>query len=93
MVEITRIFWKKAYTADKILLGEIESADLDVNTWQITNLYIGLTDLATKELGFTRPYLGKIHVCLPVSTVQTIEDNAVLNKTMTELRGLKQCKE
>jgi len=93
MVEITRIFWKKAYTSDNFLLGEIESAEVDLATWQVTSLYIGLTDQATTDLGFKRPYLGKIHVCLPVSTVQTVEDHAVLNKTIAELRDLKQCKE
>lgn len=28
MVEISRLFWKKAYTSDAILLGEVESAEL-----------------------------------------------------------------
>jgi len=93
MVEITRIFWKKAYTADALLLGDIESAEVDVNNWQLTNLYVGLTDEATKSLGFKRPFLGKVVVCLPVSTIKTIEDKAILNKTIAELRNLKECKE
>ena len=93
MVEITRLFWKKAFTSDAFMLGEVESADVDENTWQITSFYVGLTDEATKMLGFKRPYLGKIHVCLPVSTIKTIKDTAILNKTLQELRNLKECKE
>ena len=93
MVEITRLFWKRAFTSDAFLLGEVEDADVDTNTWQITNFYVGLTDEATKMLGFKRPYLGKVHVCLPVSAVKTIQDTAILNKTMQELRNLKECKE
>lgn len=93
MVEITRIFWKKAFTADNVLLGEIESAEIDPATWQVTSLYVGLTDEASHAMGFKRPFLGKIVVCLPVATVKTVEDRAVLNKTMAELRDLKQCKE
>lgn len=93
MVEITRLFWKRAYTSDNFLLGEIESADVDPTTWQVTSFYVGLTDEAEGVLHFKRPYLGKIHICLPVSTVKTIEDKAVLNKTIAELRDLKQCKE
>jgi len=93
MVEITRIFWKKAFTADAFLLGDIESAEVDVNNWQVTNFYVGLTDEATKALGFKRPFLGKVVVCLPVSTIKTIQDSAILNKTMAELRNLKECKE
>jgi sporulation protein YlmC with PRC-barrel domain len=94
MVEITRLFWKRAFTSDGILLGEVESADLDMNTWQITSLFVGLTDEATKRMGFKHPYLGKVIVCLPVSTVQSIAaDKATLKQTMEELRSLKQCKE
>ena len=93
MVEITRLFWKKAFTSDAFLLGEVESAELDMNTWQITNFYVGLTDEATKMLGFKRPFLGKVDVCLPVSTIKTIKDTAILNQTMQELRNLKECKE
>ena len=51
MVEITRLFWKKAFTSDAFLLGEVESAEVDMNTWQITNFYVGLTDEATKNAG------------------------------------------
>jgi len=93
MVEITRLFWKKAFTSDAVLLGEVESAEVDESTWQITNFYVGLTDEATRMLGFKRPYLGKVHVCLPVSTVKTFQDTAILNQTLQELRNLKECKE
>lgn len=93
MVEITRLFWKRALTSDNFVLGEVESAELDMNTWQITNLYVGLSDEASTALGFKRPFLGKVIVCLPVSEVKTIKDTAVLNKTLEELRSLKECKE
>lgn len=93
MVEISRLFWKKAFTSDAFLLGEIESAELDTNTWQITHFYVGLVDEASKRLGFKRPFLGKIVVCLPVSAVKSIMDTAILNKTIEELRNLKECKE
>ena len=93
MVEISRLFWKKAYTSDEVLLGEVESAELDMNTWQIRNFYIGLTDEATKTLGFKRPFLGKVVVCLPVSAIKSYQDKAILNQTIEELRSLKECKE
>jgi sporulation protein YlmC with PRC-barrel domain len=93
MVEITRLFWKKAFTSDDFLLGEVESAELDMSNWQIINLFVGLTDEASKKLGFKHPYLGKVVVCLPVSAVESISDKAILNKTMEELRTLRQCRE
>ena len=93
MVEISRLFWRKAFTSDAFLLGEVESAELDMNTWQVTNFYVGLTDEATRMLGFKRPFLGKVVVCLPVSAIKSIKDTAILNKTIEELRRLKECKE
>jgi sporulation protein YlmC with PRC-barrel domain len=92
MVEISRLFWKKAFTSDSLLLGEVESAELDMNTWQITNFYIGLSDESATKLGFKHPFLGKVVICLPVSEVKSISDVAVLNKTIAELKDLKQCK-
>ena len=93
MVEISRLFWKRVYTSDNFLVGEIESANLDPATWQITNFFVSLTDEATKLLGLKRPFLGKVMVCLPVSAVGTIKETAVLNKTSQELKELKECKE
>jgi len=75
------------------LLGEVESAEVDMNTWQMTNFYVGLTDDASRKMGFKRPFLGKVVVCLPVSLVKSFQDTAILNKTMQELRDLKVCKE
>ena len=93
MVEITRLFWKQAFTSDGFLLGEVQSAELDMSNWQIINLFVALGDEASKKLGFKHPYLGKILVCLPVSTVESITDKAFLNKTIEELRNLRQCRE
>ncbi|MCL4429659.1 MAG: hypothetical protein M1167_02790 [Chloroflexi bacterium] len=93
MVEITRLFWKNAYTSDGFVLGEVQSAELDMSNWQIINLFVALSEEATKKFGFKHPYLGKVIVCLPVSTVESITDKAVLNKTIEELRTLRQCRE
>jgi sporulation protein YlmC with PRC-barrel domain len=93
MVEITRLFWKKAFTADNFELGEVHSAELDMGTWQIKSLYVNLTDEASKAFGFKHPYLGRVTVCLPVSAVKSIADIAMLNQTLDELRSLRQCKE
>ncbi len=93
MVEITRLFWKKAVTSDGLVLGEVNSAELDMSNWQVINLYIALSDEASNKFGFKHPYLGRVIVCLPVSAVESISDKAVLNKTMEELRTLRQCRE
>jgi sporulation protein YlmC with PRC-barrel domain len=93
MVEISRLFWKKVYTSDGFLLGETESADLDETVWKITSFFVNLTDQATALLGMKRPFMGKVMVCLPVDLIDSISDTAILNKTKSELGGLRQCKE
>ena len=93
MVEITKLFWKPAFTSDGFLLGEVHSAELDMSNWQIINLYVELSEEASKKTGFKHPYLGKVVVCLPVSNVESISDKAILNKTIEELRNLRQCRE
>jgi sporulation protein YlmC with PRC-barrel domain len=93
MVEITKLFWRNAYTSDSFLLGEVHSAELDTSNWQIINLFVALSEEASKKLGFKHPYLGKVIVCLPVSNVESIAEKVVLNKTIEELKTLRQCRE
>ncbi len=93
MVEISRLFWKKVYTSDGFLLGETQSAELDQKTWQITNFYVNLTDQAAALLNLKQPFMGKVMVCLPVSTISSISDTAILNKSQVEIKDLRQCKE
>jgi sporulation protein YlmC with PRC-barrel domain len=93
MVEISRLFWKKVYSSDAFMLGEIDSAEVDTSTWQVKSFYVNLTDEAVKLMGFKKPFFGKITVCLPVETIKVIEDTAILNKPIIELRELKECKE
>ncbi len=93
MVEITKLFWKPALTSDGFMLGEVQSAELDMSNWQIINLFVSLSEEASQKMGFKHPYLGKVMVCLPVSTVESITDKVVLNKTIEELRTLRQCRE
>ncbi len=59
MVEITRLFWKKAFTSDDFLLGDVESAELDTGKWQIINFFVGLTDEAHKSWGSSILILAK----------------------------------
>lgn len=93
MVEITRLFWKPAVTSDGFVLGEVHNAELNTSNWQIINLFVALSEEASKKLGFKHPYLGKVVVCLPASTVEDFTDKVVLNKTLEELVTLRQCKE
>lgn len=92
MVEIGRLFWKRVVTSDDFVIGETESAEVDTITWQLTSLYVSLNDDATSKMSFSRPYFGKVHVCLPVAAVKEIGDFVLLNKTFAELQELRECR-
>ena len=92
LVELGRLMYKKAYTSDEFLLGEVQGVEVDKSNWQITNFYVGLTDDATMRMGFKRPFFGRVVVCLPVSIVKSFEDTAILSITRDELLELKECK-
>jgi sporulation protein YlmC with PRC-barrel domain len=79
-------------TADAFTLGEVEGVHADIGTWRITNLDVALTKEATKELGFKKPMLGSLKICLPVVVVKKIGDVITLNKSLVELKNLKECK-
>jgi hypothetical protein len=48
---------------------------------------VSLADEATRELGFRKPFLGAVVVCLPVDLIQAIGDVITLNKSIQELRS------
>jgi len=82
----------KVITADAYTLGEVEGAHVDTDTWKITHLDVGLTKEATRELGFKKPMLGSLSVCLPITVVKNFGDVITLNKSLQEFKNLKECK-
>jgi len=82
----------KVITADAYTLGEVDGAHVDTDTWTITHLDVGLTKEATRELGFKKPMLGSLSVCLPITVVKNFGDVITLNKSLQEFKNLKECK-
>lgn len=85
MVTFARLIGKKVIGSNAYMFGEMHGADVDTGNWQITHLHISLTDDAARELGFRKPFLGAVVVCLPVSLIQAVGDVITLNKTVKEL--------
>jgi len=75
------------------MLGEVTGADVDVEKWQITHLHVSLTEEATRELGFKKPFLGSVIVCLPINLIQATGDIISLNKSLKELKNVVEPKE
>ena len=88
MVTFSKLVGKKVIGANAYTLGEVTGADVDTEKWQIVNLHVSLTDEATLELGFRKPFLGSVIVCLPVNIIQATGDVISLNKSIVELKNL-----
>ena len=82
----------KVITANAYTLGEVEGAHFDTDKWKITNLDVNLTKETIEELGFKKPFLGSVIICLPVSLVKGFGDVITLKKSLQEVKGLKECK-
>ena len=91
-LKVSKMNGMKVITADAFTLGEVEGAHADTGTWQITHLDIGLTKEATRELGFKKPMLGSMSVCLPVTVVKKVGDVITLKQSLLEFKNLKECK-
>jgi len=81
----------KVITLDAHTLGEIDGVHANTNSWKITNLDVRLTKETTKELGFKKPKLGSLTVCLPVVYVKHFGDVVTLKHTLKVFKNLKEC--
>ncbi len=88
MTTFSRMVHKRVIGANAYSLGEVVGADVDTGKWQITHLHVSLADDASRELGFRKPFMGSVVVCLPVDLIQAVGDVVTLNKTVSELRNV-----
>ena len=75
-------------------LGQINGVEIDVNTWQVSDLHVKLSKSASEDLGFKK-MIGTSTICLPISLVSKVGDNVLLNKSRDELMrypGISKCK-
>ena len=90
-MEISKLREKMVITKDSFNVGEVYEAEMD-DKWKITHLQIRLTKETTKELGFKKPMLGALSVCLPVTAVKKFGDVITLKQSLQEFKNLKECK-
>jgi len=91
-LKVSRMNGMKVITDDAFTLGEVDGTHADTGTWQITHLDVALNKEATRELGFKKPMLGSMSVCLPVTVVKKVGDVITLNQSLLEFKNLKECK-
>jgi sporulation protein YlmC with PRC-barrel domain len=88
LVNSSRLIGKEVIGAEALVLGEVERVDVDVKTWQVTHLGVSLTEEATKELGFKKPFMSHVIISLPVATVSVVGDVITLDKSIMSLKDV-----
>jgi sporulation protein YlmC with PRC-barrel domain len=91
MVKVSEITGKKVITTDAFSVGKVSGAEMD-DQWKITHVHIDLSKEATNELGFKKPVLGHVTICLPVNQIQGFGDVITLSKTREGLKAIPECK-
>lgn len=90
-MKFSKINGMKVLSSDAFLLGEISGADVNTKNWNITHIYVALTDEAATKLGYKKPFLGHISICIPVPYIKTVGDVVTLSRTLQELEKLPEC--
>jgi len=91
-MKVSKLNGMKVITTNAYTLGEVGGAHVDTDKWKITHLDVSLTKEATEELGFKKPFLGSLTVCLPIDIVKGFGDVITLKKSLQEMKNLKECK-
>lgn len=76
---------KKVIGTEGYILGEVDGVDIDSNNWQANSFCVSLSDEATAELGFKKPFLSKITACLPTQLVEAVGEVITLKEPIRNL--------
>ena len=87
----TELKGKRVVGAKGTTIGEIEGFDVELSSWQVTGLEVGLTDDAATELGFKRPFLSKVVIIIPTKIVSLVGNFVTLNEDVKNLESLVEC--
>jgi len=88
VTSVGKLMGRRVVGAHAYILGEVNGVDVDTEKWQVTHLHVSLGDEATRALGFKKPFMGSVTVCLPVSLIQAVGDVITLNKSVKELKDV-----
>ena len=83
---------KKVITSKAKVLGEVEGVEIAIDEWVVTHLHISLTKDVIENFDFKKPFLGSVSVCLPINTIKAVGDVISLNKTIQDLKYMKEFK-
>lgn len=88
-VNVNILLGKSVVADDARLVGAVTGVEVELMpTWEITHLHVSLTEEATRELGYKKPFLGSVEVILPISIVKAVGDLISLDKKIDDLKDL-----
>ena len=79
---------KKVVGTEGYILGEVDDLDVDSNIWQAAAFYVSLSEEATAELDFKKPFLRKIVICLPTQLIKAVGDVITLTEPIRNLKDI-----
>lgn len=79
-------------TSDGFKAGEISEIELNVKKWEVTHIHIELSDETVKKLGFKKPLLGHITICLPIGYIKAVGNVVTLTRNQKGLGKIPECK-
>jgi sporulation protein YlmC with PRC-barrel domain len=84
LVSFDKLSGKYVICAGGFDFGNIKGVAINTTSWQVTDLHVKLSKLASEDLGFKKRFRSST-VCVPVSLVSKVGDNILLNKCLDEL--------
>jgi sporulation protein YlmC with PRC-barrel domain len=72
-------------TGDAMVIGHVEGVGIDVATWKIPALKVGLKKGVEDEMGLKKPMFGSTNVCIRADGVDSISDTITLTKELKAL--------
>jgi sporulation protein YlmC with PRC-barrel domain len=90
-MKYSKIDGMKVYSSDSFYVGDVIAAEINIQKWEITHFQIELSDDIIKRLGYKKPLLGRISICIPVGYIKTVGDVITIDRTLKELEKLPEC--
>jgi len=79
---------RKVVGDEGYFLGEFSDLHVDFKVGKATAFYVTLSDEAATELGFKKPFLRRVTVCLPTELIKAVGDVITLDAPIRCLEDL-----
>jgi sporulation protein YlmC with PRC-barrel domain len=91
-MKVANLNGKEVVTSEAQVIGEVEGAEVDTDTWKVTHLRISLIKDISDKFNFKKPFFGSVTVSLPVANIKAVGDVIALNKTIEDLKYMREFK-